>query len=157
MIKKNSIAKRMLTSVMALFVAMMFTFSAEAASCKGKTQASCSVDNDCNWVNGFTRKDNVKVSGHCRAASGKKGSDKAVSKKADKNEKKSSDVESKKSNRNDDKDESDKKSKKDKADKVDDDEKKVKKDKKDKKDKKAKKNKKDKKAKKDKEAKKDKS
>ena len=143
--KKNTIAKRVLSSVMALFVAMIFSVSAEAASCKGKTEASCSADNDCSWVNSFTRKDNVKVSGHCRASSGKKGSVKGVSQKANKDAKKSAkkstDVDSKKSKRDDDKDESDKKSKKDKKYKKDKKAKKVKKEKKAKKDKKEKKSK----------------
>ena len=71
MIKKNTLKQRVLALVLPVFVAMMFNFSADAASCKGKSESSCSADKNCSWVSGYKRKDGVKVSGHCRAASGK--------------------------------------------------------------------------------------
>ena len=107
MINKKTITQRMLVSVLSIFVAMMFSFSANAASCKGKSQSSCSADNNCSWVSGYKRKDGVKVSGHCRAASGKANKEKTQKKsenkksesKAQKNkstkDKKSTDMKSK--------------------------------------------------------------
>ncbi len=80
MIKKNTKKQRVLALLLPIFVAMMFSFSAEAASCKGKSQSSCSADNNCSWVSGYKRKDGVKVSGYCRAASGKANKEKSQNK-----------------------------------------------------------------------------
>ncbi len=94
MIIKKTIKQRVLALVLPVFVAMMFSFSAEAASsCKGMSQSSCSAASDCSWVSGYKRKDGVQVSGHCRAASGK-ASTKKTQKKSD--NKKSGDKNSKK-------------------------------------------------------------
>jgi len=37
-----------------------------ASDCKGIEKAGCERNAACNWVDGYTRKDGVKVSGHCR-------------------------------------------------------------------------------------------
>lgn len=86
----------------------MFSFSAQAASCKGKSQSSCSADKSCSWVSAYKRKDGVKVSGHCRATAGnasskkstkdtgKKSKDKKDKKDKTKKEKKSKDKKSSK-------------------------------------------------------------
>lgn len=60
---------------------MLVSMPAEAASCKGKTKSACSSATDCSWVDGFKRKDGVKVSAHCRSKSGKAGNS-AKSKKS---------------------------------------------------------------------------
>jgi hypothetical protein len=41
--------------------------AAQAASeCKGMERKACERNDRCTWVDGFTRKDGVKVSSHCR-------------------------------------------------------------------------------------------
>lgn len=44
-----------------------------ASPCKGLSQDSCSADKACAWVDGYTRKDGVKVKEYCRS-SGQKSS-----------------------------------------------------------------------------------
>ena len=78
----------LLAQLIIITVAMMFSFSANAASCKGISKSSCSANSSCNWVEGYKRKDGIKVSGHCRAASGKANKDKKVKKAEKKTEKK---------------------------------------------------------------------
>jgi hypothetical protein len=43
-----------------------------ASACKGIEKAACEKKTECAWVAPYTRKDGVKVSGHCRAKSGGK-------------------------------------------------------------------------------------
>jgi hypothetical protein len=45
-----------------------------AAECKGMEKAACERQESCSWVDGYTRKDGVKVSSHCRKKGGKKSS-----------------------------------------------------------------------------------
>jgi len=42
--------------------------------CKGIEKNACEKKDDCAWVDAYTRKDGVKVSGHCRTKGGKKKS-----------------------------------------------------------------------------------
>ncbi len=118
MIKKKTINQRLLSSIIAIFITMMFSFSAQAASCKGKSHSSCSADKNCSWVNAYKRKDGVKVSGHCRVKAGN-----ASSKKSSKSTKKQSNTDKKskqkKSTKDVDKKSKDKKAKKDKKTKKD--------------------------------------
>lgn len=118
MTTEKTMNQRLLTSIIAIFIAMMFSFSAQAASCKGKSQSSCSADKSCSWVNGYKRKDDVKVSGHCRAMAGNTSSKKSskINKKQSSTEKKSN---QKKSTKDADKRSKDKKAKKDKKTKKD--------------------------------------
>jgi len=44
--------------------------------CKGLAQDVCSAREDCRWINGYTRKDGIEVSGHCRIQ--KKAQDQAA-------------------------------------------------------------------------------
>jgi len=39
------------------------------SACKGLGQGPCAGKTDCTWVDGYTRKDGVNVSGHCKAVS----------------------------------------------------------------------------------------
>jgi hypothetical protein len=50
------------------------------SACKGLEQRQCDGKGDCTWVDGYTRKDGVKVSAHCKAV-GKKGSTSSKQKK----------------------------------------------------------------------------
>lgn len=43
-----------------------------AAQCKGLAQDRCAAQNGCSWVDPYTRKDGIKVSGHCRTRPGDK-------------------------------------------------------------------------------------
>lgn len=100
----NSMYQRMLTSVLTIFIAMMFSFTTEAASCKGKAYSSCSADSDCSWVSGYKRQDGAKVSSHCRATPGKatkqKTKKKTKAKKTKKDKKAKKTIKSKKDKKN---------------------------------------------------------
>lgn len=37
-----------------------------ASSCKGLEESACGARTDCRWIDGYTRKDGVSVSGYCR-------------------------------------------------------------------------------------------
>ncbi len=54
------------------------TAQAGEAPCKGRDATACSSDSLCAWVDGYTRKDGIKVRGYCRA-SGKAGNKDKVS------------------------------------------------------------------------------
>ena len=57
------------------------TAQAESA-CKGLASSQCSGKSGCVWVGGYTRKDNRKVSGYCRAKGGKGATTGKTAKKA---------------------------------------------------------------------------
>ncbi|NEV63574.1 hypothetical protein [Thiorhodococcus minor] len=58
----------------ALLMAAIATQPATAeSSCKGLDNSPCDSKAQCHWVNGYTRKDGVKVSGHCRKSASRKG------------------------------------------------------------------------------------
>ena len=42
------------------------------SACKGLEKKGCEKKESCAWVDPYTRKDGVKVSGHCRTKSAKK-------------------------------------------------------------------------------------
>jgi hypothetical protein len=42
------------------------------SQCKGLEKRDCENRDSCSWVDSYTRKDGVKVSGHCRTKGGKK-------------------------------------------------------------------------------------
>ncbi|MFZ0790800.1 MAG: hypothetical protein WAM94_14415 [Chromatiaceae bacterium] len=44
------------------------------SSCKGSEQRQCEGNSDCTWVDGYTRKDGVKVSSHCKSVGKRDGS-----------------------------------------------------------------------------------
>ena len=129
MFHKRAISRHILALVLTVFISTLFSFSANAASCKGKSQSSCSANNDCSWVSSYKRKDGTKVSSHCRANAGKgsanKSKEKSSHKKPNDKNKHKKDVKNKKSkkdkkkakNKKSKKDKKDKKSKKDKKDK----------------------------------------
>jgi hypothetical protein len=52
-----------------------------ASSCKGLEKAACERNPACNWVGDYTRKDGVKVSGHCRKNPARSGSKQSSSDK----------------------------------------------------------------------------
>ena len=58
------------------------------SACKGLEKGTCETKSECSWVDPYTRKDSVKVSGHCRTKSGKKSSKDGT--KSSKDSKKSS-------------------------------------------------------------------
>ena len=67
-----------------LMLLLVVSSAAQAESaCKGLASSQCSGKSDCVWVGGYTRKDNRKVSGYCRAKGGKSAtSSKTKTKKA---------------------------------------------------------------------------
>ncbi len=67
-----------ISTIIATCTFILGASSAYAASdCKGMERGACEKSAACNWVDGYTRKDGAKVSGHCRknpSQSGKKTS-----------------------------------------------------------------------------------
>ena len=47
--------------------------AAEESPCKGLEESACEAKDACRWVEGYTRKDGVKVSSHCRKGAKSKG------------------------------------------------------------------------------------
>ena len=56
----------------------LFSGAAYATDCKGQSETQCATSESCSWVESYTRKDNRKVNGFCRAKS--KGNKAAFSK-----------------------------------------------------------------------------
>jgi len=54
------------------------------SACKGVEKPACGKKADCYWVDSYTRKDGVKVSGHCRTKATNKDSSRKESKKSSK-------------------------------------------------------------------------
>lgn len=50
------------------------------SACKGLEKRQCESKADCTWVDGYTRKDGVKVASYCKGKGGKKGSASSTSK-----------------------------------------------------------------------------
>lgn len=42
------------------------------SACKGLDQTLCATKPECRWMNSYTRKDGIQVSGHCRLSGKKK-------------------------------------------------------------------------------------
>jgi hypothetical protein len=64
------------TTTLAAMLLLGVHTTATAAECKGMEQAACEKNAaQCAWVDPYTRKDGVKVSGHCRKKSGKSSGD----------------------------------------------------------------------------------
>ncbi len=40
---------------------------AAASACKGLERMACEANKNCRWLSGYTRKDGVQVSSHCRS------------------------------------------------------------------------------------------
>ncbi|WP_157726375.1 hypothetical protein [Imhoffiella purpurea] len=60
-------------TVLILLAAVMAPAPVLAESaCKGLEKAACETKSSCNWVNGYTRQNGTKVSGHCRSSPKKK-------------------------------------------------------------------------------------
>jgi hypothetical protein len=70
--------KKTVLTIGALMTSAALAFAATplhaASACKGLEKRACGNNSKCAWVDGYTRKDGVKVSGHCRTKSGKKKS-----------------------------------------------------------------------------------
>ncbi len=41
--------------------------SVAASACQGLSESACKGNSDCTWMSGYTRKDGVAVSAHCRS------------------------------------------------------------------------------------------
>lgn len=73
--------KNLLPSLTALFLSTALVGLSPnlqaASSCKGLEKNACERKESCTWVNAYTRKDGIKVSGYCRAKGGKKSTSSA--------------------------------------------------------------------------------
>jgi len=66
MISGNKTAVAVSAFVAACALTLGASTAYAASDCKGIEKAGCERNAACNWVDGYTRKDGVKVSGHCR-------------------------------------------------------------------------------------------
>jgi len=60
------------TFALALTLSLGVT-SIRAAECKGLESGPCQKNDSCSWVKPYTRKDGVKVKGHCKSKPTKSG------------------------------------------------------------------------------------
>lgn len=65
--------KKITTFITAFLCILGLSLSpAHAKDCKGLSKTQCTSDNSCSWVNGYKRKDGVKVKSFCRTSAKKK-------------------------------------------------------------------------------------
>lgn len=74
------VTRPLMTLAFSAVLALAAQSTAFAAECKGMEKAACERQESCSWVDGYTRKDGVKVSSHCRKKGGKKSSSSSSSK-----------------------------------------------------------------------------
>lgn len=88
----------LIVCLVAVVVSSMIPLSSvfAASDCKGLEKGQCESKSACTWVNGYTRKDGVKVSSHCKSIGKKGGSSGSKDKKSnsDKDKKSSSEKKS---------------------------------------------------------------
>ncbi len=73
--KKTSVGSSRFLTILAMSGALaLLSQSTIAAECKGMEKSSCERQDSCTWVDGYERKDGVKVSPYCRNKGGKKSS-----------------------------------------------------------------------------------
>lgn len=67
-----------------LSTALVTLFATPAISapsvCKGLDEAACTAQAECRWMDGYTRKDGVQVSSHCRKGAKKDAAPQAMPK-----------------------------------------------------------------------------
>ncbi|WP_296899110.1 hypothetical protein [Thiohalocapsa sp.] len=67
--------QRLIVTTLAAALLLGVHGAASAADCKGMEKQACEKNEaQCSWVDGYTRSDGVKVSGHCRKKPSKKSS-----------------------------------------------------------------------------------
>lgn len=60
----------------ALAASLAGTTALAESDCKGLEKGPCEKKSSCYWVDGYTRKDGVKVSAYCRTSSKQSGASK---------------------------------------------------------------------------------
>lgn len=89
--KRNGMKHRMQVLLSAALLAGGVVGSALADSpCKGLEQRQCEGSSGCVWVDGYVRKDGVKVAAYCKGSGKSSGASNEEEKKAASKEKKSS-------------------------------------------------------------------
>lgn len=83
---KRRCATALATFILALTLPLSAVSVQAESACKGLESSPCQQKDNCSWVKPYTRKDGVKVSGHCKSKPGK--SSKSDSKKKTTSEKK---------------------------------------------------------------------
>jgi hypothetical protein len=77
----RSLMRRTYTLISAALIVGGFAGSALAESpCKGLEQGQCEAKSGCTWVDGYVRKDGVKVSAHCKSSGKSSGTSSAEEK-----------------------------------------------------------------------------
>jgi hypothetical protein len=73
MAKRHASTIGITTAALAAALLLGAQTGATAAECKGMEKAACErAAAQCSWVDPYTRKDGVKVNGHCRKKPAKK-------------------------------------------------------------------------------------
>jgi hypothetical protein len=64
--KKTKMGRNLAIGALTALMVIGVHANALGAECKGMEKAACERNDQCSWVDPYTRKDGVKVSGHCR-------------------------------------------------------------------------------------------
>jgi hypothetical protein len=62
-----------LSTITLTFTLALGSATVQAMTCKGMEITPCQKNESCSWVKAYTRKDGVKVAGHCKSKPGKPG------------------------------------------------------------------------------------
>ena len=66
-------AKALATFTLALGLSLGVIPLQAASACKGLESGPCQSNEKCSWVKPYTRKDGVKVNGHCKSKPNRSG------------------------------------------------------------------------------------
>jgi hypothetical protein len=79
----NGTIRHFLFAIAAPILAVAWQPALAASECKGLAQDVCVTNENCRWMDGYTRKDGIQVSSHCRLSKPRKKDAAEVQAKAD--------------------------------------------------------------------------
>ena len=68
----NGTIRNFLFAIAAPMLAVAGQPALAASECKGLAQDACVTNENCRWMDGYTRKDGIQVSSHCRLSKPRK-------------------------------------------------------------------------------------
>jgi hypothetical protein len=80
--KSSSLSRATHAILSAVLLAGLSHAALAESACKGLEQRQCQGKAECTWVEGYVRKDGVKVAAYCKSAGKSSGSSSAADKKA---------------------------------------------------------------------------
>lgn len=79
----NGTIRHFLFAIAAPMLAVAWQPALAASECKGLAQDVCVTNENCRWMDGYTRKDGIQVSSHCRLSKPRKKDAAEIQAKAD--------------------------------------------------------------------------